>query len=351
MKKLVFSICIAVSLSACSAGYVSFPVSEEQQEKLPEDIEVIRLNRENIKSYATPESAPATNFVPESQVWNYKVGVGDVLSVAVFDHPELALPATTGNSEDVPGFRVQANGTFFYPYVGDVQASGLTPELIRRDLTAKISEYIPDPQLQVRVAEYNSQSAIVSGEVETPKSQMLNSTPLTVLAAINAAGGLTEIGDLSRVKLRRKGKTYNINLERFLSGSGGKHNPIVINGDVITVPPRPAKEAYVLGQVVDPATIDLSKEPVNLTQAITKLGGLDEKRADARGVFVFRRSGEKTYVFQLAANSPTGLLMGTDFGLAHNDVVYVTRAPISQWNDIITQLLPTIGFGNTVNDF
>jgi polysaccharide export outer membrane protein len=325
-------------------------VTEKAQEELSEDINIIRLSPENISQFSEPVQTLRTNFVPESQVWNYKVGAGDVLNITVFEHPELQLPAS--GTQGGTGFQVQANGTFNYPYVGEVTASGRTPELIRAELAKGLEEYIPNPQVQVRVAGYNSQSVIVSGKVNTPNSQPLTSTPLTVLTAINAAGGLTERADRGRVKLQRRGKTYNINLDLFLAGGGKNHNPILISGDLVSVPQKTLREAYVLGQVSKPAPIDLTEENVNLTQAITRLGGLNEKRADARGVFVFRNQGveDAITVFQLETSSPTGMLLGTNFQLVANDVVYVTRAPISKWNDIITQLLPSIGVSSTIDE-
>lgn len=351
-KHIAILVLTSAGLAGCAEGYVNFPVTEDAQGNLPQDINVIRLSKQNISQFSEPQRTSRTDFVHTTEAWNYRVGVGDVLSITVFEHPELLLPSSEGNSQSASGFRVQANGSFFYPYVGEVSAQGRTPEEIREDLSQRLKEYIPEPQLQVRVAGYNSQSVVISGEVNTPNSQMLNATPLTVLTAINSAGGLTENGDLGRVKLQRGHKTYNINLELFLAGNGQRHNPVLISGDVVSVPREIVREAYVLGQVSDPAPIDLTDGNVNLTQAIARLGGLDERRADARGVFVFRKNGKDnhTTVFQLEASSPTGMLLGTEFQLAANDVVYVTRAPISKWNDVITQLLPTVTIGARVDN-
>ncbi|MDP1576438.1 MAG: sugar ABC transporter substrate-binding protein, partial [Cypionkella sp.] len=87
---------------------------------------------------------------------------------------------------------------------------------------------------------------------------------------------------------------------------------------------------------------DLSLEPVTLTQALTRQGGVDGLRADARGVFVFRSVGAQMMVFQLETASPVGLLLGTRFVLSAGDVVYVTRSPLQRWNDTISRLLPTV---------
>ncbi len=88
--------------------------------------------------------------------------------------------------------------------------------------------------------------------------------------------------------------------------------------------------------------MDLSENTVTLTQALTRQGGLDSRRADARGVFVFRAEKKDVVVFQLNARSPGGYLLGTKFVLHPNDVVYVARSPLQRWNDTITQLLPTV---------
>lgn len=338
-----FGILILVALLAgCAQGHVNFPVTESGQEKLPDNVTVVRLSTANIASYARPEVRVPSHSVPEPQVWNYKVGVGDILSIDVFDHPELTLPAGPQRSAAESGFRVQADGTFFYPFVGQVTALGRAPEQIREDLRKRLAQYIPDPQLEVRVAAFNSQAIVVTGDVSAPNRQALTSVPLTVLEAINAAGGFTETADPARVTLQRGGKTYNINLEEFLSGDLLRNNPILRSGDVVTVPRHKLEEAYLLGKVAKPATIDLSQDPVTLTQSITRQGGLQEIAADARGVFVFRKAGPKITVFQLDTSSPTGLVLGTEFLLAPNDVVYVTRSPLGKWNDTISRILPSI---------
>lgn len=350
MRSALGILLMTLFLAGCTEGHVEFPVSEAAQERLPDDVTVIRLDSTNIASHARPRHIPASQSVPDPQVWNYKIGVGDILSIDVFDHPELTLPAGPQRSAAESGFRVQADGTFYYPFVGQVTAQGRAPEHIREDLRSRLSEYIPDPQLEVRVAAFNSQAIVVSGEVASPNRQPLTTVPLTVLEAINAAGGMTEESDPSRITLQRGGKTYNINLKRFLSGDVLRNNPILRAGDVVSVPRRRTEEAYLLGQVVKPATIDLSRDAITLTQALTRQGGLQELRADARGVFVFRRSGAGVTVFQVEMNSPTGLVLGTEFLLAPNDVVYVTRSPMGKWNDTISRILPSITVARGLDD-
>ncbi len=342
-------VCSAVlALSGCSSvPRTDFPVdlAKLQDQALASDQKVtaIPLTPGNIDRYSAPRSRnkSATN-ISNIGSWTYKVGVGDVLDVVVWDHPELTSPAGENRSPEESGLRVGVDGTFFYPYVGTMEAAGRTPEQIRKDLAEKLVRFIPDPQIVVRVVSYNSQAVSVTGEVEGASRQYLTEQPLTLLDAIDASGGITDTADASRVTVRRQGTVFEVNLEEFLESGNVRGNPLLQDGDVVSVPKRRLEEAYLLGQLVKPSTIDLSVEDVTLTQALTRVGGLVEDRADARGVFVFRNTPTGVMVFQLDVVTPLAFLVGTKFVLWPEDVVYVTTAPVSKWNALITSLLPSL---------
>src|SRR3990167_2813806 len=92
MRLVPFLLCALVALSACTDGFVSFPVTKDAQESLGDDVEIIRLDASNIASFSSPAQGHQTSTMPTGQNWDYKVGVGDILSVIVFDHPELTVP-------------------------------------------------------------------------------------------------------------------------------------------------------------------------------------------------------------------------------------------------------------------
>lgn len=328
--------------SACTDGYVEFPTTESGQKALGDDVEVIVLTPENISSFSHNGKTHIPTRLPSQSGWTYAVGPGDILSVIVFDHPELTLPAGPQRSAAETGFLVASDGTITYPYIGSLQVGGRSLGQIRSTIAERLASVIPDPQVDVRVAEYNSQSVVVSGEVKTPNRQSLQSVPLSLIEAVNAAGGATDIGDLRNVTVQRRGKTYQVDLAGFLKGGIAQNNPILRDGDIVNVPRRRAEEAYLLGEISKPDVIDLSQDSITLTQAVARRGGLELRRATSRGVLVFRAQGHKTLVFQLDTSTPTGLLLGTKFVLQPDDVVYVLRSGATRWNDTIIRLLPTV---------
>jgi len=125
------------------------------------------------------------------QQTQYLIGPGDVLQIIVWDHPELTIPAGSFRDAETSGQQVGDDGYLFYPYVGLVKATGMNIAALRDVLTDKLSAYIQDPQLDVRVVGFRSQRVYVVGEVNEPGLLPLNDVPLTIADAISLSGGLT----------------------------------------------------------------------------------------------------------------------------------------------------------------
>lgn len=335
----VLSLCLLVA--GCSDGAVMVAASKEPVK--PVDVAIVRLGPDNIGQMAAPPPARVPSTLASAPLGDYQVGPGDALSVIVIDHPELLVPGA-GTEQ---GYLVRRDGTFTYPFVGDVVATGRTVEDIRKDLVQRLATFFPDPQIDVRVAKYGSQRVVIGGAVGQPSIRVLEGLPLTVFDAVTSSGGLKENADVTRISLRRGGKEYRIDLDGYLADGLAANNPPLRAGDVIFVPTRKQDEAFVLGEVLRPSPVDLSRDPVTVTQAITRMGGLNLTRANASGVFVFRETNGKYTVYALDMSRPEGVLLGTRFVLRPNDVIYVTRAPLQKWNDTISRILPTINASGT----
>ena len=347
--RLLGAILMVAAMASCTDGYVEFPTDQNAQGSLGENVEVVVLTPDNIANFALPTRGHSATNMPSGRDWTYAVGPGDILSVIVFDHPELTLPAGPQRSAAESGFQVASNGTITYPYVGTIRASGRSAGQIRSDLSMRLADFIPNPQVEVRIAAYNSQSIVVSGAVEMPNRQPLTSVRLSLIEAINAAGGFTDVADQRLVTVQRGGRVFTVDMQGFLEGGLAQNNPVLRDGDIVNVPRRRAEEAYLLGEIARPDVVDLSREPITLTQAITRSGGLQQPRANAQGVLVFRGDGDITRVFQLDTSTPAGLLLGTRFVLEPRDVVYVLRSSLQRWNDTIVRILPTVQAVRTVD--
>ena len=293
-------------------------------------------------------SSTRAQLAPDYQ---YHVGPGDILTIVVYDHPELSLPTGSERSAQEAGNLVHADGMLFYPYVGRVKVSGMTLDQIRRDLGEKLQPYLNEPQIDVKVAAFRSQKVRVSGEVETPGVQPINDVPLSLLDAIAAAGGLSQDADWHNVVLKRDGQQtvislYDLLAERNAASAGDGKDRLLKDGDTLYVPDVGTQKVFVMGEVDKPVSLPLGRSPVSLTDAIAQAGGINEGSADASGIFVVRRDREDpeklATVYQLDARNATALILGADFTLKPQDVVYVTAAPVSRWNRVVRQLLPSV---------
>lgn len=347
ITRTLAALTILAALAGCDTSTTNFPLHTRNvtttSDPIAGNIAIVRLSAANVSAFGDPASPKGgRTTLPAGNGWNYQVGTGDVLDVVVWDHPELTMPAGSNRSPLESGLRVQSDGTFFYPYVGQIRARGRTPEAIRMELASKLKQYIPSPQVEVRVVGYNSQTASVTGEVGKPSRIPLTSSSLTLLDAINEAGGLADTADARRVTVRRGGHSYVVDLQAFLDQGISSNNPVLRNGDVVAVPRAKKQEAYLLGQLVKNGPLDLTRDEITLTEAVTSMGGLKEDRADARGIFVFRSSPVGITVYQLDTSNAAAYVVGTQFYLRPQDVVYVTTAPVAKWNRVISNLLPTL---------
>ncbi len=335
-------------LMACTDGSVTFPTKQKSQERVAAEthLTIVRINQDNITTFAKPHGGPEATKLSSAKTGEYKIGAGDVLSIYVFDHPELAVPSAQVEA----GFMVKSDGSLSYPFLNTIPAAGKTVEELRADLTQGLTRYFPEPQVDIRVLAFNSQRVVVTGEVNRPGTLALDTKPMTLLDAINGAGGMDPDADARAVTVRRGGKLYTVDLASYMTGDLANNNPTLAAGDLVAVPRTRVMEAYVLGEINAAAAVDLSKDTITLTQAITRQGGLQQNRADARGVFVFRAQGKDMTVYQLDVSSPTGLLLGTQFELEVRDVVYITTSPLQRWNDTISRLLPTVSAYSTAQN-
>jgi polysaccharide export outer membrane protein len=278
--------------------------------------------------------------------WQYRIGPGDVLSIIVYDHPELTIPAGSERRAEDAGNQVRNDGTIFYPFAGKVDVEGKTLEEVRDILTRRLAGVIQEPQVDVNIAAFRSQKVLVSGAVAQPGSLPVTNVPLTLADAVSQAGGATEDANWHEVYLTRNGVEERLSLFSLLREGDQSQNRLLQDGDVLHIPNADNQAVAVMGQVRIPGNVRVGNERLSLTDVLARAGGVNEGTAEPSGIFVIRGNAPESQrlatVYQLDIRNAAAFAMGSSFAMQPNDVVYVTTAPIARWNRVISLLLPSI---------
>ena len=158
----------------------------------------------------------------------YLIGPGDVLEISVWNEPDLSKKLI-----------VPPDGVISFPLINPVKVTNLTLTALKKAVTKKLSEYIPDATVTVLLLEINSLKAYVIGKVkQAGEFQIdLNTSVLQILAK---AGGLTPFASDGNIKILRQKNNKIINIPfdygEVEAGKNLEQNINLKAGDVVLVP-------------------------------------------------------------------------------------------------------------------
>jgi polysaccharide export outer membrane protein len=163
---------------------------------------------------------------PRSAVDNraYILGAEDQISVFVYQGAEF-----TGQHMIRPDGKITIN------LVGDVQASGLTPEDLAKSIREKIKAYVNDPDVTVSVLAVRSKKYLINGEVFKPGEYLLVVDTRVFQALVNA-GGFKDFANQKKITVIHDDNTRDyFNYKEVLAGKKLDQNIWVRPGDIIVV--------------------------------------------------------------------------------------------------------------------
>ena len=278
----------------------------------------------------------------------YVIGNGDLLSILVWDHPELNIAAagaqalTTSGAQSPAAFVVDQGGVVQFPYVGAIKLAGLTELQARKVLSDSLIKSIKKPDITLRVLAFRSKKIYIDGDIKTPGNQAIDDVPMTLLEAVSRAGGFLPTADQSNIVVTRGGVQYPINLPLLVKRGVDPSTMMLDNGDLVRVRSRDENKVYVLGEVTAPKALPMNNGRLTLAEALGEAGGINQLSAAARQIYVIRNASTASpLVYNLDASSPIALAMADNFELDARDVVFIDASGLARFNRFISLIIPS----------
>lgn len=302
------------------------------------------------------------------------IGQGDLIEVSIWEAPPAvlfggALSQTGIGSSQVtrlPEQMVDQNGSINIPFVGQIKVGGLSPRQVEKTVVSRLSKMAHQPQVIVRQIRNNSSNVTVIREGSSVRMP-LTAKGERVLDAIAAVGGV-QSANKSSIQLTRGMQVRTLPLVKITQDA--RQNIQLRPNDVITAINQPLS-FVVLGATGRNEEINFEGEGISLIQALGRIHGLNDNRADARGVFVFRyedaeianawnkngsaRLNQKLpVVYRVNLRDPNTFFYAQNFVMRDKDILYVSNAPASELQKFLQIVFsitsPITGTMNTIND-
>jgi polysaccharide export outer membrane protein len=384
MKKNPLAICLLAVL--CLSGCGTFPgwlpgsgasrqqIQEQGDAGRVEGIQVVDVNDALARKLATAKQlGQFSDTFASKTANNYVIGPGDVIEVTIWEAPPAmlfgsmvpvslsSLGSGASNSVTLPVQMVAADGTISIPFAGRVGVAGRTTEQIETSIVSHLRGKANQPQVLVGVTKNNASNVTIVGEVNTSTMMPLTPKGERLLDALAFAGGLKQPVSHVAVQLSRGESTATMALDSVIRDP--KQNVVLKPGDVVTALFQP-QTFSVLGATGKNDEIPFEAQGISLAQALARSGGLNDNRADARSIFVFRfeeaklvddtepsvktSNGKVPVVYEINLRDPAAFFVTQNFPIQNHDVIYVSNSPGAEFRKFLTYVVmvadPTVTF-------
>ena len=273
----------------------------------------------------------------------FRLGPGDVLEIEVIGGKEAPATATVG-----------PDGKIYYSLLPGLFVWGLSlseaRELIEEQMRKQLVER---PEIGLTLKGVGSRRIWILGNVANPGVYSL-ATPVTLLEAIAAAGGIaqasggtSETADLAKSFVLRHGRPIAVDFKRLFHGGDLSQNIYLQPDDYVYLRPAMTKEVYVLGTVVTPNIVPFTTR-MSLATAIAYTGG-PAKYASLSHVAIVRGSLTQPSIATINFHH---VLEGKapDVELEPGDLVYVPTSPFVRLEIFADSILSTFVQTIAVNE-
>jgi polysaccharide export outer membrane protein len=308
--------------------------------------------------YKTPEKS------------SYVIGAGDVLEVSIWEAPPATLFGSSGmesSSKSISGASrntsfpeqmVSSEGTISIPFAGQIDAAGKTPSQIEAQITKRLKDKANQPQVLVRITRNTTANVTVVGEVASSARVPLTARGERLLDVLASAGGVKQPVNKTTLQITRGDQVNSMPMEKIIRDP--KQNIRLMPGDVVTAMYQPLSFT-VLGATGKNEEQNFEAQGITLAQALARSGGLQDARADAQGVFIFRfedpdavdwinkpqltPDGKVPVIYRVDLKNPATFFVAQSFPMKNKDVMYVSNAPaaeLQKFLNILTSVVYTV---------
>jgi polysaccharide export outer membrane protein len=345
-------------LCACTAsvGPTRQAVEQAAAPATANDIRIIKLNDQLARQVNPTElEGDFAAKLGDATPIGTRVGVGDTLQVTIWEAAPAALFGSanldTGIGSNVqasrpttlPGLQVGPSGTITIPFAGQVPAAGHTLHEIEQGIVLRLRGRAHLPQALVEIANNATANVTVLGDVKSPQRVPLTPRGERLLDAIAMAGGTNQALDRMTIEITRGNIVQRMAARDVIRDP--RQNIILRSDDVVTVLFQP-NSFTVMGATGKNDEIRFEGLGLTLSQALGRVGGLQDERADSRGVFLFRwerpqllgefaagsrpnAEGLVPVIYQADMKLPQTYFAAQHFRMRDGDVLYVSTSKIA----------------------
>lgn len=306
-----------------------------------------------------PNSTLSGMFKDGKRPPDVRIGVGDSITVTIWEAAAGGLFSTASIDRLSPGSRtatlpeqeVAQNGTVQIPYAGRIKVAGLRPAEVESKIVEQLKGKAIEPQAVVTITRNRNNTITVTGEVTNGMLAPVSGKGDRVLDVIAAAGGLKAPAHEAFVRLTRGERTASVPFNAILADA--RENVYVRPGDVLTVIREPQRFTA-FGGTGRNELVPFDAAGMTLEQAVARVGGLLDFRADATGVFLLRFEPaslvaemlperkdqiETAYipvVYRLNLRDANSYFLARAFQMRDKDIIYVANAPLTEVQKVLS---------------
>jgi polysaccharide export outer membrane protein len=388
--KLLAAVLLALSLGACTSLGASGPSTSAiakigsgkgpASSQVAAPIQIVDLTDGIARGVAGSERKSVfSDILGEGIPVGTIIGPGDVVDIAVWEAPPAALFGTAGGegriglsgpsrATTLPEQMVDSQGRITVPFAGSIEAAGRTPQQVEREIVARLAQKAHLPQVVVRLVRNSAANATIVGDVSASMRVPLTAKGERLLDALAIAGGTKQPVGKTVIQITRGNRIVSLPLEHVIRDP--RQNIILQPDDVVTALFQPYSFTS-LGAVGNSAEIPFEATGITLAQALGRVGGLQDSRANPKGVFIFRwedpaalqgavqvgaptrADGKIPVIYRVNLADPAAFFVTQNFPVRNQDVLYVSNAPGAELQKFVSILSQTafsiIGITNAVS--